>query len=160
MQQGKNLETPIAYRSPQSLGLIAAIITDDWLGMLAAIKDNSRVDANGCWIWSHALNNYGYGQQTVYRTTWLAHRIAASAQAGRRLTRSDSVHHICAVKACCNPDHLQILTPQENNAEMMERTSYQRRIAELEAALAIANPQHPLLMSAGLLPRDVTVEAA
>ena len=59
-----------------------------------------------------------------------------------------AVHHACANRACCNPDHLRVVTPAENAAEMFERNSYIRRIAALEAALAELDPTHPLMVAA------------
>jgi hypothetical protein len=54
-----------------------------------------------------------------------------------------SVHHACANRACCNPEHLKWVEPHENNAEMMDRRGYEatinkqaERIKELENLVA------------------------
>ena len=46
---------------------------------------------------------------------------------------------------CVNPDHLQPVTYRDNIAEMLARSSYISRIAELEKALADISPEHPIL---------------
>ncbi len=43
------------------------------------------------------------------------------------------IHHACGNHRCLNIKHLMTVTPQVNNAEMIERHAYKRRIAELEA---------------------------
>ncbi len=53
------------------------------------------------------------------------------------------VHHNCSNRRCCNPDHLRQVTTEENLAEMFERTSYLKRIAELEAENALLRAQMP-----------------
>lgn len=55
------------------------------------------------------------------------------------------VHHIRAEPLCCSPRHLQVVTPQENVAEMLERRYYLARIADLEAALSVIDAMHPLI---------------
>ena len=47
-----------------------------------------------------------------------------------------TVHHKCANRACCNPEHLELATNRENVAEMFARKAYEARIAELEEEVA------------------------
>lgn len=56
-----------------------------------------------CWIWQGRLNRSGYGP---YRSTYIKHR--------GQVPRGLQLDHVCRVRACCNPDHLQPVTPQEN----------------------------------------------
>ena len=106
----------------------------------------SRVDINekGCWVWRGHLNASGYGNTRCNAKTWATHRLVAS-MTSETYTEELPVHHTCANRACCNPKHLRVVTPQENAAEMMERNAYKRRIEELEAALAELCPDHSLL---------------
>lgn len=59
-------------------------------------------------------------------------------------------HHKCATTMCVNPMHLQPVTERDNIAEMLARNYMLNRIAELEAALAVHDPEHPLLREVGL----------
>jgi predicted nucleic acid-binding Zn ribbon protein len=86
---------------------------------------------------------YGYVQCDGRR--WLVHRLMAQATTGGADLGHMPVHHKCGNSLCINPDHLQIVTPHENTAEMLERNSYLSRIADLEDALSSVSPNHPLL---------------
>lgn len=74
---------------------------------------------SGCWLWTAAVNQYGYGvlgigsQFDGSRRNVLAHRLAL------RLFKTDppehlDVDHLCRVPSCVNPDHLEIVTHREN----------------------------------------------
>lgn len=47
------------------------------------------------------------------------------------------IHHICGDRRCLNIDHLQLVDPKANNAEMIERHAYRRKIRRLEEELAM-----------------------
>lgn len=74
----------------------------------------------GCWIWQgyiHPRSGYGFmgigskldGSRRLYPT----HRVAYEAMVGPIPDRFD-VDHLCRVRACCCPDHLEAVTHQEN----------------------------------------------
>lgn len=106
---------------------------------------------NGCRIWTAALS-YGYGVTTGGIGSGSgkrkqAHRAVYEYFSGDELTPRDAVHHKCGVRACVEFTHLQKITPAENSAEMLERTWYKRRIADLEQALGEFDQGHVLLNS-------------
>ena len=85
----------------------------------------TRVDfdgPDGCWLWTGNIDHYGYG--TFHRSsssgpTRKAHRIAwnlAFGDIGDELT----VDHLCRVKACANPDHMELVTRAENTRRATE----------------------------------------
>ena len=86
-----------------------------------------------------------YGLVAVGRKRILAHRLMAQAARGGTDLGHMPVHHTCGNSWCINPDHLQVVTPHENTAEMLERSHYLARIHALESALAAVAPQHPIL---------------
>lgn len=77
----------------------------------------SKVAVNeetGCWEWKASRDWGGYGQFT-FRTltkTNLAHRIAYLALVGE-ITKPQ-LDHLCRVRHCVNPDHLEPVTHAVN----------------------------------------------
>lgn len=96
------------------------------------IKGRVRIEPSGCWTWLGFVDMRGYGRISYSGANHLVHRIAAHAWNGFDLDPNMPVHHACANRACCNPDHLQTISMRENNAEMLERKYYRRRIEQLE----------------------------
>lgn len=121
-----------------------AVIGRDKEAFLDIIKSRIQVGDSGCWEWQGFLEKSGYGNTRCNGKTWYVHRLVAS-MAHEGYDESLPVHHACANRRCCNPEHLHVVTPQENTAEMMERNYYIRRIAELENALLDLMPDHDLL---------------
>lgn len=108
----------------------------------------SRASKRDACLISSNVDKGGYGR-IVYKDggrqrTEGAHRFIFRVLVDS-LEPYEPVHHKCGVSACINPDHLQRITQAENQAEMLERTFYQSRIAELERALTAINPNHPSL---------------
>ncbi len=130
----------LSLRSP----VRQAVESGDYAAILSSIKASTVTDENGCWLWTAAKSGPGYGVIGQGAMGGLVHRHALEASLGRPLGKQ-TVHHRCAVRACCNPDHLQLVTQRENTAEMFERNYYIRRIAVLEAALMDVAPDHPAL---------------
>ncbi|MFI5416420.1 MAG: HNH endonuclease signature motif containing protein, partial [Nitrososphaerales archaeon] len=71
-------------------------------------------DVNGCWIWNSSKNKTtGYGIAVSNRKMFIAHRL--SYMLFKDIIQTGLVvHHICHVKLCVNPDHLQAITQKEN----------------------------------------------
>lgn len=96
-------------------------------------RSNTDNDS-GCWEWNYVDKN-GYGRIKVKRNrqqkTLSVHRLALEAKLGRPFV--EHAHHKCSNTLCCNPDHLELATANENIAEMLARQSYIARIEELEA---------------------------
>lgn len=110
--------------------------------LVVSIMLQSTTPEGDCRLWSRSARK-GYGVTKVDKRWCLAHRIVAEAIYGELSFMP--VHHKCGRPLCINPDHLQVVTPHENTAEMLERNHYLRRIADLEAALSEVLPGHPLL---------------
>lgn len=124
-----------------------AVEAGDPEAIIEAIRDTVVISDDGCWLWPLAKSPQGYGMIGQGGKGGMVHRHALAASIGRQLRKGEVVHHKCAVRACVNPEHLQLVTQRENMAEMFSRTSLERRIVELESALAEFAPSHPLLIS-------------
>lgn len=82
--------------------------------LLERIKCRISIDENGCWIWGGRLVK-GYGYITFKNERMLTHRASFQAFYKTKLSRKDVLDHLCMVKQCCNPEHLQRVTQRENS---------------------------------------------
>jgi hypothetical protein len=71
------------------------------------------VDDNGCWIWQRAINRDGYGRIRVDKRAWLVHRLAYTLSVGA-IPNGLDLDHLCRVRACCNPSHVQPVDRKTN----------------------------------------------
>lgn len=79
---------------------------------LPAAWDN-KVRPSTCLVWIGATNNKGYGVVIVNSHTELAHRIAYEAHYGP-IPDGLVLDHLCRVRNCVRPEHLQPVTQAEN----------------------------------------------
>lgn len=71
-------------------------------------------DANGCWIWQGAKSKgYGVVNWGGRHSLKFVHRLVYGAFRSR-VPDSWTIDHLCRVKACANPEHLEVVTITEN----------------------------------------------
>jgi hypothetical protein len=119
-------------------GLNQAIREHDYEAILKNVAQRVSY-INECWVWP-SLDKHGYARHK----SLAIYRIVLEAKHGAPLG-SQAAHHVCANRACVNPDHLQPVTHADNTAEMLARNAYIKRIAELEQAVADIDQNHPVL---------------
>lgn len=67
----------------------------------------------GCWEWIRALKSGGYGQLTVNKVAIAAHRLSYMIFVGP-IPEGLVLDHLCRVRHCVNPKHLEPVTVKEN----------------------------------------------
>lgn len=72
------------------------------------------VSDDGCWLWSGALGRDGYGKFSMGPGGCIPVHRAVLLMIGISIPRDLVVDHICRVRNCVNPAHLQIVDRREN----------------------------------------------
>lgn len=65
-----------------------------------------------CWLWTAAINQYGYGTLTYRGRQQLAHRVAYRLSTGQMPHLE--LDHLYRVRNCVNPAHLEQVTSRQN----------------------------------------------
>lgn len=82
----------------------------------------SKIDIDpgtGCWLWNGTLYpRTGYANFWLDGKSNLAHRIAYRWWKGE-IPVGYQLDHLCKVRRCVNPDHLEAVTPRVNNLRSM-----------------------------------------
>lgn len=82
--------------------------------MWERVLTNIHVDFNGCWIWQLAIDQGGYGVVSVgAKGQQLAHRASYESLIGP-IPEGLHLDHLCRVRRCVNPRHLDPVTPKVN----------------------------------------------
>lgn len=71
-----------------------------------------RIEPSGCWLWTGSLWGGGYGQFKNARSRY-AHRFAYEHFVAP-VPRGKDLDHLCRVRRCVNPEHLEVVTRREN----------------------------------------------
>ena|SRR3990172_4780002 len=68
---------------------------------------------NTCWLWKAYKNKYGYGCLSYLGKNTGAHVVAYILFRGH-IPEGLQIDHLCRVKHCVNPEHLEVVTLKEN----------------------------------------------
>lgn len=77
---------------------------------------------DGCWLWEGSLSHNGYGIFNLTRgeekRTWRSHRLAYTWLVAP-IPEGMQLDHLCRTRRCVNPDHLEVVTEEENKLRGM-----------------------------------------
>ena len=142
-----NIQRPIDMRpsdtenwAERELLLLERSLTVTYLAEANLRFDNHvRVEFLGCHYWAGSKDDRGYGKFRLADRVVRAHRFAYERTKGL-IPDLLQVDHVCGIPPCVNPDHLQLVTQQQNLALARIRagkpSSYSRQDA-LNDGLAI-----------------------
>lgn len=87
------------------------------------LAKNYKIDqVSGCWLWQKGISNK-YGMTKWKKKDWRAHRLMKLLASNLKLQTKNAegvvlvLRHKCTNKHCCNPDHLELGTEEENMAD-------------------------------------------
>lgn len=73
-----------------------------------------QIDEHGCWLWPGALTSSGYGVLTVRAGGTSRVHLRIWQHYNGPVPAGSELDHICRVRRCCNPDHLEPVTRSAN----------------------------------------------
>ncbi len=68
---------------------------------------------SGCWLWTAGTRTWGYAQTSLKNKTYSAHKVLYEDKFGK-VPDGLELDHLCKVKCCVNPSHLEAVTHTEN----------------------------------------------
>lgn len=116
----------------------AGYITCIPVNIFVRLEKSSTLKESGCIDWTGQKNGSGYGVISVYKKSWLTHRLVWLLNNGL-LPDGLNVLHECDNPACININHLFIGTQDDNVQDMMIKGRH--RTVPLKGE---ANPLHKL----------------
>ena len=73
-----------------------------------------KVDkTDGCWLWQSTTTTAGYPVLKIGRKQFYAHRLSYEWAVGP-IPEGLEMDHLCRVRECVNPEHLEAVTHQVN----------------------------------------------
>lgn len=101
------------YRQKQDGQTLRPLVTHVRNASLLEKLEARTIKGDGCWIWTGSTSS-GYGELTFNGRSIYAHRAWFEVIRGE-VPAGMVVDHICHQPLCCNPGHLQAVTPKQNN---------------------------------------------
>lgn len=78
-----------------------------------SVLSRLTIDPSGCLLWTATLNIHGYGRFTYARRSYTVHRLMYEWFVGP-IPPGYQMDHLCRVRHCAAPAHLEAVLPAEN----------------------------------------------
>ena len=85
------------------------------------------IKTDNCWLWQGSQDGYGYGQFWAQGHKISAHRFAYELLVDS-ISKGLTLDHLCRVRHCVNPGHLEPVTNRENVLRGEGRTAVNARV--------------------------------
>lgn len=82
-------------------------------GLPPKMQGKIEVSDSGCWLWRMSMMSNGYGNAWDGKRVRTAHRYAYEFMVGP-IPSGLVIDHLCRVRSCVNPGHMQPVTQREN----------------------------------------------
>lgn len=94
------------------------------------IMQKIEVNKNGCWLFLGSTDGRGYGKISTFKIgkkhrPERVHRVMYETFIGK-IPGGMVVRHKCDTKKCCNPQHLQLGTHEDNMQDLRDRYRRER----------------------------------
>ena len=110
-----------------------------------------QCEPSGCIVWKGPLTKKGYG------TTWRgqAHRVAWQLLNGP-IPQGSQIHHRCHNGACCEVDHLELLTAQEHQEKHKKAKLSQEKADAIRALMRSGRGRRTVAAQFGVTPSVIS----
>lgn len=103
-----------------------------------------------CWEWQASLRGGGYAAFYVEGKIMYGHRIAYETLAGN-IPTGLTMDHLCRVRECVNPVHLEPVTVRENNRRGLGTKLTREQVGEIKARLSMGETPKSLAPEFGVV---------
>lgn len=109
--------------------------------LLSGYTEEDRGYKTNCWIWSNGSDE-NYGKVSVDGRDRPAHRVMYEEQVGP-IPSGLEIDHLCRVRRCVNPEHLEPVTAKENVRRAMSLSRDDCEFVKMEMARSPRPPGLP-----------------
>jgi transposase len=102
-----------------------------------------------CWIWQLKISKFGYGKRKIAGKEEPAHRIFYEAKYGK-VPEGLCLDHLCRVRCCVNPDHLEAVTELENKRRGLVAKVSKKQAASISDMYKSGMSQYEIARKFGL----------
>jgi len=96
----------------------------------------------GCWLWTRGTFPAGYGSAWLGGGSRLVHQVVFEAVKGERSDRELFLDHVCRVRRCCRPDHLELVTPEGNQISAQRPTCRKGHLLDVRNTGAVVGKKN------------------